>query len=421
MLQKNVFTQWLSRLCHASVFLYILWLMLPCVQTTLGAMGGIVFVGLFGLSVLLNVSFMKQHGKWFVCAVILTALMPLFWAHFMGRGGTNLLGYYVQQGMFWFPLLVVAYARKSEDRLLTRYIGYALLITLVITTLTTIGWLIQGMTRGDRVYAYSRSLGSGEANREEYLKELMLRNIGGYGFVYATVLCLPFTCFLAQKNQGIKRGCLALFVILQAVMVVLSQYTYAMLYTAVILLVEGAGFLFLWIGKGKISQGKGMLLGLVPLFLLLLLHQPLLMMAVSICESIGFTNFAFSLQQLLIALQGGVTDSASRFEAYVTPLQAFASSPLFGSMFGQSTLGYHSEVLDLLAGVGILGSVLFGGMVKIIGHNSLVGCKTHESRPHLFLMFGALFVTATLGTVLYSNEISMVLMGALGWGITKTA
>ena len=125
-------------------------------------------------------------------------------ARVSGQGGENGAGFYVQQAMFWFPVVFAGYARERDDSRLWRWVRPLLLSVVTVTTLTTIGWLIQGMLRGGRVYAYSRSLGYGAGGeaQEAYLKELMLRNIGGYDFVYATVAALPLTCLGIQRSGG---------------------------------------------------------------------------------------------------------------------------------------------------------------------------------------------------------------------------
>ncbi|MDD3334474.1 MAG: hypothetical protein PHI98_03045 [Eubacteriales bacterium] len=400
-------------LCNASILLYLFWLLLPAVQTTGRAAFGCLTVLLFAVGVALDWEYVKKSWLTISLRALCAALTPVALYVFLERGGTGFAGFYVQNVMFWFPLVYCAYARERNDPRLWRYVKPLLLTVITVTTLTTIGWLIQGMLRGGRVYAYSRSLGSAEPGREAYLKELMLRNIGGYDFVYATVIALPLTCIGIQACRGWKRVGFIALCCAQAVMVVLSQYTYAMVFTAILLAVEIIAWLsrLLW----KVKPGISLLIGVAPLLLVWFLREPLVGWAAALCEQIGFTNFSFSLKQLLVAMEGGVTDEASRLGYYLIPLKGIAQAPLFGTLFGgEKLLSQHSDVLDLLSGMGIIGTALMGGSVWLMGRGCLQGVMKSPYRAQLLMMAAALFATATLGTAVYSRDIMAVAaMGVL--------
>lgn len=403
-----------SGLVNASILLYTFWLMLPAVQTTGRAVTGAAAVGIFGLGVLLDIQYVKKHWKWLMPCALCVLSLPLVLRVFLLRGGENFAGFYVQQVMFWFPLAFCAYARRRKDPQLYRFLKWMLLGAMAITTLTTIFWLVEGMFfRGDRVYAYARSLGSAEPGREAYLKELMLKNIGGYDFIYATVISMPLTCIGVQHHRGIKRGVMVAFLCAQAVMVVLSQYTYAMIYAAVILMLQLIAALARMISKGRLSMGSSLLIGAIPLALVFLLRMPLVTLAAELCTRLGLTNFAFSFEQLLVALRGGVTDGDSRLGYYVLAAQGFTSSPLIGSMFTSAKqISQHSDILDLLSGVGVIGTMLVGDMIAVIGRGSLKGIRSNPYRAQLLLMLAVLLVASLFGTVVYSRDIMLVV--ALG-------
>ena len=193
------------QLIRASMWLYVIWLLLPAVQTTGGAAAGAACVALFGAGVLLDTNHLQKHWPGLLARAACAAVMPLLWWFFAGRGAA-FAGFYVQHAMFWFPLVFAGYAREKGDARLWKWLRWVLLAAVTVTVLTTIGWLIQGMLRGGRVYAYSRSLGYAGEGREAYLKELMLRNIGGYDFVYAMAAALPLTCIGIQRHHGWPRA-----------------------------------------------------------------------------------------------------------------------------------------------------------------------------------------------------------------------
>lgn len=404
-------------LMNASMLLYLFWLLLPAVQTTGHAATGAAAVALFGVGALLDNTWLKAHGWRTLLRAACAALMPVILRVFLERGGENGPGFYVQQAMFWFPVVFCGYARERGDNRLWRWVRLLMLAVVAVTTLTTIGWLIQGMLRGGRVYAYSRSLGYGAGGEAQaaYLKELMLRNIGGYDFVYATVAALPLTCLGIQQHKGWRRVAFCILLAAQAIMVVLSQYTYAMLFTAAILAVEGIALVVRAVTRGRVGLGASLLWGALPLLAAFLLRVPLTALAANVCESLGLTNFAFSFRQLLQALEGGVTSADSRLGYYLTALEGFARSPVTGSMFGgEKLLSQHSDILDALSGTGVLGTALMGGMLWLMGRGSFRGLKKSPARAHLVLMGIAVSATALLGTVVYSRDIAAVtMMGVL--------
>ena len=400
------------QLIRFSIWLYVLWLLLPAVQTTGRAMTGAACVGLFGLGVLLDAETLKKQWLPLLARAACAAVMPLLMRKFMDRGGVNFAGFYVQQAMFWFPLVFAGHVRTIGNRECWKGLKWALLGAAAITLLTTTGWLIEGMfLRGDKVYAYSRSLGFAGEDDPLYLKELMLRNIGGYDFIYAMVAALPLTCIGIQQSRGGKRAAFIALIALQTVTIILSQYTYAMLYTAAILAVEVLALLWRRLSKRKLSMGKSLLLGAAPLVLVLALMQPLAQLASAVCMQLGLENFAFSFEQLGLALQGSATDANSRLSHYLVALDGIRQSPLFG---GSQQMSYHSDILDLLSGAGVIGAVIAAGMVWLMGRGSLRGLKTSPHRAQLWLMFAAVFVIGLFGTVVYSRDIpTVVMLGAL--------
>ena len=398
-----------ANLCNAAMLAYMVWLLLPAVQSALHAVTGAAAVVVFGVGVLLDGETLARRWADFLLRVFCMAILPLALFYFLERGGGNLPGYLAQQGMFWFPLLWCAYARRRGDARLTRWIGPAFLALMTITTLTTIGWLIQGILRGDRVYAYARSLGSGEPGRGAYLRELMGRNIGGYDFVYASVVCLPATWFMASGARGWKRSGFAAGYALQLAMIVLSQYTYAILFAAGITAMELLAALLRAVFR-KLRAGLSLMIAGAALLLLWMARVPLVTWAAGLASGFGFENAAYSLRQLLQMLTGGAVDAGSRLDAYAAAIRGFEASPWVGSMFGGARLlGMHSDLLDLLSGLGLLGTAAFALGAWVIGCSSEKGLAQSPARAQLALQRIAVLVCMALGTVFYSREIPLVI------------
>ena len=398
-----------ANIVNVSMLVYMVWLLLPAVQTALHAVTGVLAVAAFAVGVLLHPDTVAFRWRSLLPRALFAVALPFALFYLLNRGGGNLPAYLAQQGMFWFPLLWCAYARQLDDVRLYRFIRPLLMTLMVITTLTTIGWLVQGLLRGGKVYAYARSLGSGEPGNQAYLNELMQRNIGGYDFIYASVLMLPVTFGLACAARGVKRLGFSAFYGLQLVLIALSQYTYAIVFTVAITAVELLALLLRAVFR-RLSLGASLLWALPFIAAVWLLRVPLVTWAGGVAAGFGFENASYSLTQLLNMLTGGAVDAGSRLATYTLPMQGIAASPLVGSMFGGAKmLGMHSDLLDLLSGMGILGTAAFAFGAWVIGRGSQKGLSKHPAMPQVAVQRLVLFACLALGTVFYSREISLVL------------
>ncbi len=394
---------------NASLLLYMVWLLLPAVQSALHAAFGAGTVLLFGAGVLADVATLRKHWVNLLLRAALMAGLPLFLFYLLSRGGGNLPAYLAQQGMFWFPMVWCAYAALRGDARLYRFVVPVFGAAVLVTTLTTLGWLVEGLLRGGKVYAYARSLGSGAPGTEAYLKELMGKNIGGYDFVYAIVLLLPVTLALAGKAHGWKRAGYIAFYLLQLALIGLSQYTYAILFAAGLTAVELLALLLRAVWK-RLSTGTSLLLVLVPLAALWFTREPLLTWAGGLAAGFGFQNAQYSITQLLAMVTGGAVDAGSRLATYTVPLEGFLASPLLGTLLGGTPrLGMHSELLDMLSATGLIGTAAFALAAWAVGRGAQKGLTRLPERVPLllqWLLFGLCFV---LGTVFYSRELPLVM------------
>jgi len=404
-----------EQLIRFSMIAYVLWLMLPAVQTTGRAMTGAACVGLFGLGVMLDVETLKKQWLSLLLRAGCAAVMPLFLRRFMDRGGEAAAGFYVQNAMLWFPLVFAGHVRTLKNKELWKSTQWVLPGVIIITLLTTTGWLIEGLSHSGNTGIYSRMLGSAEAMYAAQLKTLMLRNIGGYDFIYAMVVSLPLVCIAISHSKGGRRWAFIGLIILQLAAIFLSQYTYALLYTGLILGVEIIALIIRKLSRNRVKTGVSLACGLIPFTLLALFAKPLLSFAIDLLKNLGFYSFATSLDFLYQFLQSGSAPAVSRLPYYLTALEGFRQSPLIGTLAGgEQLLSYHSDVLDLLSGAGVAGVLIVGLMLWLMGRGSLRGLRQNPDRAHLIVMYAAVFLIAALNTVVYSREILVVaLLGTL--------
>jgi len=69
----------------------------------------------------------------------------------------------------------------------------------------------------------------------------------------------------------------------------------------------------------------------------------------------------------------------------------------------------HSDLLDLLSGMGILGTTAFAFGAWVIGRGSQKGFRKNPAFAQVVLQYVCLFLCLALGTVFYSREIPLVL------------
>lgn len=410
--------KWSVWLRDASMLLYIVWLMLPAVQVRLKAVTGALSLLIFAAGVLLDWEAFVKSWRVVLFRVLCLAALPLLLIFFLKRGGSEPVGFYAEQAMFWFPLLWCADAAQKPYKTAYREVFAVLLIAFAVTSLTTIGWLIEGVFREEgKVFAYARSLGDGSEGRQVYLNELMGRNIGGYGFVYASVFALPLTFYLAG-GRGWKRWAFMSLYLLQLLMIALSQYTYAAVFAAAITAAELLGLLFRKLFR-KMSAGVSLLCAAPVLAAVVLLRVPLVTGLENLAGSLHFDNVALSLNQLLQSLTGGGIAEGSRLEAYATSWNSFLASPVFGGVFS-ARLGMHSDLIDLLAGLGAAGTLVFAAACWRIGRGAGKGLMKSGALPHIVLQWLSLAAFAALGTVFYAREIPLVLSLSVAFAVWTT-
>jgi hypothetical protein len=121
---------------------------------------------------------------------------------------------------------------------------------------------------------------------------------------------------------------------------------------------------------------------------------------------------------LLSTLTGGGIAEGSRLDAYATSWNSFLASPVVGGIFsGQARLGMHSELLDLLAALGALGTLIFLAGVWLIGCGMGKGLGRSAALPHLVLQWLALAAFLAVGTVFYAREIPLVICLCIAFAV----
>lgn len=398
-----------SRQCiRFSMLAYVVWLFLPVVQCLGRSYTGAACVALFGLGVITDVETLKKQWLALFTRAAAVIALSLILIVCMDRGGDQKTAFLVRSVMLWFPLIFVGHVRAIGDRKLWQGLKITLQAVMTVTLLTTLGWSIEGIIHGQNP-TYCRVLGSAAPEYAHMLNTLMMRNIGGYDFIYALVISIPLVVISFFRSTGWRKWATAAFFAMQLATIVLSQYTSALLCTGVILLVECAAILIHLI-SGKRVNFKTAVLCCCMLLVPILFAKPLLFLGCTIAERLQFDSVLYNLQQLQVLLQGGEVDPFSRLTYYPIAIRGFLASPFTGNLLGgEAMLSFHSDILDLLSSTGLLGAVCAIGLMWLAGRGTMRGIRKHAGSGNLCLMVAVCLLISLLGTVVYSREITAVI------------
>lgn len=402
-------------LCELSMMLYIIWLTLPTLQVLGRSYFGAFTVVLFAVGVALDFEMIKEDWLSILLRLICVIALPLILFFLLRRGHADkFYAYFAQNGMFWFPLIwsAIMIRRGKMPHVLQMLCVY--LACVLITTIVTIIGDVQLVEAQGIWTTNSRLLARGNVSAE-VSRSIMLKGIGGYDFIYAVVLMTPMLCWFISVSRGWKRYLALLYLVIAAVMLVKGMFLYSILFFGAILIVEGLAALFRFIAhkafRRELSVGCSMLLTL-PLFgIAYLLRFPILDLGISLADRMGLGVIEHNLNSVLEMFKGTIDPATnhSRFWYYKDAVNSIFASPMLGGLVKPVKLSQHSDVLDLLAGVGVFGAAAVALLCYLLSQGNLRGARKAPCYAHIVLTLVVLFGLATVGTVTYSRDISLYL------------
>ncbi|MBO7520307.1 MAG: hypothetical protein J6T73_05960 [Clostridia bacterium] len=270
----------------------------------------------------------------------------VFCTFFVKNESVVILGY---QGLLL--LLTVAagyyftYYRDDAVPLFAKVIVFALVITVITT--------IIGLLRFPEA---SRILATIATSDDPRMLEYSWNNIGGYEFVYNCVLLYP-VLMLAYKHRKISRAAFLILFILMFSLVILAEYTIALLLTII--------SSTLYFASKKTTTNQLMMIGIILIFLFLLFQSVIQNFFLWLSDTLGSEVFAERLTALAGGVEGIENSESNRVELYRMSIRAFLASPVFGNMSGKHIVpGGHSFILDTLADYGIIGGLAITVMYR---------------------------------------------------------
>ena len=303
-----------------------------------------VLLSFLALSVLYTIK--ETYIDKLALPVLITILLytVTFYYSNTGKIGDNIVSFFMTSFLFWIPLLVCFSINElsiTEKEKLTKICVIIILISVITTIIGNIHYPL--------VSRYMAGKWS-----TELVNYYQRKNIGGYEFVYALVILMPYWVYLIREK---RLSTIAKIMIVGTILVAfVTQYTLAW----IICLIELLFLLFL-------SKKNILLRILILIFVLYILINTeyiggLLYKLqdyfydndmVTISERIGSIGDFFTGKRI----EG---DFIEREALYLRSLEAFYRSPIIGSLGDYTKLGGHSTILDTLGALGIFGfSMLF--------------------------------------------------------------
>lgn len=232
------------------------------------------------------------------------------------------------------------------------FVGYHSMMIIIVVAFTCVTTIIGCMVFPNA----SRILATGNTSITGTSLTYDIFNIGGYGFVYSTVLMYPLV-ILAFKAKKLHIIPTVAITALLYYMVIQTEYTFALL-----LLMLSTLLFFV---KRNISIKRFILL-MLGFFVVVLIFR------VTIAALFSYIGNLLGNQTMVDKINAAFlgTDAVDNFDddrgaLYMKSLNLFLSQPLFGSLLGGSkNVGGHSFLLDALGTYGLVGGGLLAFMYR---------------------------------------------------------
>lgn len=306
----------------------------------------IVYAGIFSLLFLLLIisagRIFDQRNTLYLFLIFSVSLLGLVRPALSGSLYNAAIYVYSELQIFLYGLIGLWCCKYPNDTTVEKFFG-VIVAGYILTAVTTLG----GCTMFPQAARYLASVSSADVLYQKYVSY----NIGGFSFVYEIVLLLPLLIY-AIKEHVINRIAGILLLVLACATVIGAEYTTALLFLAVTLI--------LFFIK-KLTAKKIWCFVIVCLAVLVIggtLLANLFEWLANTVENEEFASRFEFLANLLSgqSLSGTSTSGSERLELYQISWDAFWDSNMIGG-WNRLPLGGHSFVLETLGNYGVLGGI----------------------------------------------------------------
>ena len=266
----------------------------------------------------------------------------------------------------------------------------ALIIIVSITCITTI---IGCMRYPDA----SRVLATTDSSQDAFAVLYDWHNIGGYGFVYSSVLLYPFV-ILAFKMKRLHFVFVIAFTALLLYMVIQASYTYAMLLMLLSML--------MFFVRRDIPLKKFLLLMLGFVVVVLIFRVAIAAILSYIGELIDNPSMVEKINAAFLGTDAVDNFDDDRGALYMQSFEMFLKSPFIGSLAGgRKVTGGHSFILDNLALYGLVGGGLMALMYRCIFLTFIRPLKDKPGYTFVFWIFLQTIILSVINTGMWLQNL----------------
>lgn len=389
----------LSNLLYYSIALYICTLCLPFLAANVTIFNTLVILStvLFVVGIIVN----GRIVRYTMVLIILIFVFDFFifktqWSVYTTLSNKLLLLY-----EFWFPVIIGI--ELFSNRIYNQQKIYRLLILFLIVYSITCVTTIIGNINYD---IPSRWLATTKLNSDMSYK-YRSENIGGFGFCYLT-LFVSILIIDMYKRNGNRILLIPLFC--SYLCALFSQY-FILIFLVVIMNI--------FICLEKMSNKKRIIfivLTIICIVLLFLFLDSIFLWLISVTKDQEalqrrIQELYYSISLDLHNNMYNSSDIMMRQEVYGQSWDLFTSNPLIGGWYN-SNIGRHSEIIDLLGSMGIVGLTL----LSLIAFSIWKGLKLFymrlqaKSQKTIIISYITVIILATFNPILSSREIGLALI-----------
>lgn len=378
-----------------SSILTILFVGLPITDVLPSLIRVMCYYGIFGLYLFSLLSLKKNMQCLRFTFIFIVLSYLIYIEQWEATGYVSLESKLRSLMLFWMPLLqVVFYSNTNELNI--KVIKKCFVVVLTITNTTTAIGLIR-FPGAARILAKS-------ALKEGVDKHLyLLNNIGGYGFIYALVFFLPVLVYFYKNTNPKEKSLIMYNIVLAVINIVLSQYA-----TALILLIIELPCIL----QKKIKVKHYFFI--VPLALgAFSFSLPLIKWISGFFNSLNLDKMANRMDNIANYIEFGTVegDLGTRFKYFSYSIDHLKEHFLLGNigMKNKAILGLHSELIDLLSGFGLIGTIIV--FYFIIKSLKVPYSKYNEGQINLLnIIFLVIIVFMLVDTLFIAHEIAVILI-----------
>lgn len=313
-----------------------------------------------------------------------------------GSSNVFLAGYQVL--LFLLPICL----GYSMLRLRPNYGMYSLIIAILFSA--TIVTTVIGCIRNPDA---ARILATTKTSQDPVAIAFLWQNIGGYNFVYCTVLLYPCV-ILAYKMKKLPLIFVVIFAALTFTLAINSEYTYALLMIIV--------STFLLIIRKNMSLGRFIMISLIFIAALFIFRELVALILTRIGEMIGNPTMTEKMTAIFLGKEAVESLEDKRGELYMASIQTFLNSPFFGTIArGGGGTGGHSFILDNLAQFGLIGAALMGFMYHAAYKVFYRPLKDKPCCSIVFWIFIQMIILSTINTGMWLHNMCLFTPIILCW------